>query len=190
MHAPTLSRLASLAVVSPDEEWNQIRDRLEECLVSGTAPSTCHLLLADGYLRRDEPGKARVHLDLAQQIDARSIIVMNNLAWVVAFFMKPADLPRAEKLIDHAIQLATSKTDSQHLELRETRGQVKLRLKKYQDAIQDLELVLEKYTDRDTVRLALAEAYEAQGDRERAAAQRRRVQEKAARKEAETAATN
>ena len=84
-------------------------------------------------------------------------------------FVEPINLNRAEELIDQAVQLVSSANPKTNLEVRETRGQIKLKLKKYTEAISDLELVLGNYNDRRKVRVALAEAYEGFGDTELAA---------------------
>jgi tetratricopeptide (TPR) repeat protein len=166
-HGPTLERIALVAASTTNKDWEQMRERLHQCLAEGNAPATCHLFLANGYFQQKEYDKARTHLELAHRLDSRMVLVLNNLAWLMAF-VEPINLTRAEELIDQAVRLASTNNVAS-LEVRETRGQIKLKLKKYTEAISDLEFVLSSYNNRKKIRIALAEAYEAHGDSELAA---------------------
>lgn len=171
-HGPTLERIAIVTANKTEGNWQAMRERLEACLVAGTAPATCHLFLANGYLQKKELAKARAHLELAYRIDPGMVIVLNNLAYLIAF-EQPTDLARAEELIEQAIQIVAPNNVRETLEIRETRGQIKLKLKKYTEAISDLEAVLASYSNSKKVRSALADAYEGFGHPELAAKYRR-----------------
>jgi regulator of sirC expression with transglutaminase-like and TPR domain len=68
-------------------------------------------------------------------------------------------LDRALQLADAAIQV-----DPQHPEIRETRGMILARLKRWTDSLVDLELALDAMPERPRLHRTLAEVYSAIGD--------------------------
>ena len=93
----------------------------------------------------------------------------NNLAYLLATGPKP-DLPRALGLINKAIA-----ADPDKPQFRETRGQVLVRLGRWEEALLDLEAALPAFPNDAGVHQALAETYEHLGKLDKAAAHRRRA---------------
>jgi tetratricopeptide (TPR) repeat protein len=170
-NAAALERIANMVATRPEVDWKQLKQQLEDTLAAGNAPATVHVLLADGLLQRGEDAAAKVHLEqaLAQRPDM--LAVLNNLAWVSAF-KEPVNLERADTLIDQALQIAP-----QHPEVRETRGAIYLKQKKYSQAIAALEPLLRVFPKRKELRLWIAEAYTELGDTSMAERYRKQADE-------------
>lgn len=93
----------------------------------------------------------------------------NNLAYVL--LKRNGDLQRAL-----AAATAAVKSDEDNFHFRETRGQILLKLGRWQDAIYDLEFAVNGIPDAPGIHDALAKAYEAIGNPELAASHARNSQ--------------
>jgi len=89
--------------------------------------------------------------------------VWNNLACVLLQHSNPP-LDEALAAAEKAIA-----SDTSDFRFRQTRGQILLRLGRYQDAVNDLEYALNGMPDLPTIHQSLAKAYDALGNRQLAA---------------------
>jgi tetratricopeptide (TPR) repeat protein len=153
----TLTRLAALAVNS-EQDSSLARDLLQDALARGQTPATVHLILGTHAAVNSRWKEARLHLEQAQRMNARTPALLNNLAWVLAHD-EPADLGQAVRLADAAVELAPD-----HPEIRQTRGTILVRLERWEEAVTDLELAIGKLTDRPHLHELLAQAYSHLGD--------------------------
>ena len=158
-HHGTLERLATF-VRHTGPEADAARTMLKDLLANGQVPATVHLVLGSAAAADGKWDEARLHLEQAYRADKRLPAVLNNLAWVLTN-ADPPELDRALSLADAALELAPS-----HSEIRATRGQILARLKRWHDAVADLELALTDFPDRTTLHGVLADAYTALGDEE------------------------
>lgn len=89
----------------------------------------------------------------------------NNLAWVLSNSDDPAEWQEARAAADRAVGLAPDAPS-----FRETRGQVLVKLEQWDAAVDDLEYAINGLPDSKPTHAALAQAYEALGQSELAAA--------------------
>jgi tetratricopeptide (TPR) repeat protein len=135
------------------------RTQLKEMLTDGGKVAFVHFCLG---LRADQKGDletALKHYSLAYELGPDMVYVANNLALTLAFGPKP-DLERAISLMDGLV-----KATPDDLRLRDSRGQVLLQLKRYKEAVKDLELGLTVLPadQRSGAWAALALAYQGLG---------------------------
>jgi tetratricopeptide (TPR) repeat protein len=98
--------------------------------------------------------------------DPKSAVAWNNLACVMYQGTDP-HLDQALEAVNKAIELSPNE-----FRFRETRGQVYSRLRKWQEAVADLEFALNGMPDAATIHKSLADAYDALGNKDLAAAHR------------------
>ncbi len=151
--------LAVLTELSTGDSGNAdaARAALEKVLAQGKAPAIVHAILGTRALQKGDTAKALVHLELANQGDARIPAVLNNLAWIFATQEKP-DLEHALGLAQSARKLGTDP------EFSATLGMILCRLGRYQEAVKELETATSAFPDRNRIHAELAECYEKLGD--------------------------
>ncbi|MBX3441253.1 MAG: tetratricopeptide repeat protein [Planctomyces sp.] len=159
---PALSLLTSLA--GEQDSSAEARRMLKERLAAGNVPWMIHLLLGTSAAG-DDSAEAERHLEQALALNPKVPETLNNLAWVLSA-QQPPKLERALELADQAVSLAPARP-----EFRETRGQILVKLMRWQDALADLELALPAYNSSEALRPgvskihdALAAAYAGLGD--------------------------
>src|SRR5207253_255244 len=104
--------------------------------------AVAHFALGSDAWKHGRAAEARHHWEQACRIDSgksdgASILVANNLAWLLAH-QEPTDTPRALELIDQALTRSPM-----HPVLRGTRGQILVKLKRGKDAVADLETAVQ-----------------------------------------------
>lgn len=160
-----LAEVCFEATDSDDEQAHALRD----AIVANVSSDEAHFILGTMALRQGNFKDATLHLEIAAQNMPRLPGLLNNLAYALCFGDNP-DLERALQFANSAIAL-----QGNHTYLHETRGQIYLKLKRYTEAIADLEVALNAPELRQQVRQALAEAYEALGQQEIAQSHRQRA---------------
>jgi tetratricopeptide (TPR) repeat protein len=166
--APALAMLAELAT-RQDEDVEQAAALLRRILARGAAPAVVHLILGTRALHQGNAEVGLMHLEQAQQQNARIPEVLNNLAWGLAQQEQP-DLPRALQLAEAALKL------SSHPEIHDTLGTVLAQLGRPREAVTHLERALRGLPARADAHRKLAALYEQLGDSELAAEHRRLAQ--------------
>jgi tetratricopeptide (TPR) repeat protein len=186
---PARERLDVLRQALRDDPWNmEILRRLllagrrgddladkahamvKDMLTKGDVPAAAHFLIGTDYLEKGQIPEARRHLEHAHRLDSRSSDAVNNLAWAMAH-AQPPDFHGALELLDAGIR-----ADPSHPEMRESRGYVNIRLKRWTEALPDLELCLPVTKDKAGLHALLAEVYEGLGQAELADQHRRQAQ--------------
>lgn len=130
---------------------------LRQLLTTGKATASTHFVLGIDAYQRKRMDEARFHWDRAHELAPEFAVVANNLAWLLADGDK-ADPDRALSLIDNALERIPNQPD-----FRGTRGHILLRLKRWKDALVDLEAALAATPNNPNVQTDLAEAYEGLG---------------------------
>ena len=152
-----LGHLAELAGHSGPAS-DEVRRRLEDALAAGKAPATVHLVLGTNAAVEGRWERAKLHLEQSYRVNPDTPTLLNNLAWVVAH-TEPADFERALHLADRAVELSPD-----HPEIRQTRGTILVRLKRWSESLTDLELALRHFSDRPQLHRLLADVYSHLGD--------------------------
>jgi tetratricopeptide (TPR) repeat protein len=115
-------------------------------------------------------GQAKTYLQQAVTKDPRNSIAWNNFAYILMDSPQP-DLPQALAAVNKALDIAP-----EDFHFRETRGQILVRLGKWQEAIPDLEFAANGLPLSRDVHLALANAYDGIGEKELARIHRQQAQ--------------
>jgi len=129
-------------------------ERLHELLAAGESPWLIHMILGTHCLEAGETAKGAEHLEQSVKLNPQAAVAMNNLAWTLATKEQP-DLERAEELASKALGLVPANP-----QVRETRGQILLKQKRWKEALADLEAVLPIYSKEQTLRKQLPKLHE------------------------------
>jgi len=164
-NAAVLTRVQQLAA-SSGPEAERARKTIERSLEMGKAPALAHFLLGAMDFGAGELTAARSHFEEAHRLDPTSAQTANNLAWLLSN-SEPLDLSRALLLVTAVVRSFPAQAN-----FRETRGQILVKLGRYQEAVTDLEMALAALPGTPAIHEALAKAYDALGDKELAARHR------------------
>jgi tetratricopeptide (TPR) repeat protein len=157
-----LSELNTLTSLE-EKEAAPLTEKLRRLLAEGTNPGFQHLCLGNLAWRRGQLEEARQHFKLAQESGPVMTVLENNLAMILTFQERP-DLPRALGLIEQVLARSPDQA-----EYRASRGQIFLRMGRFEEALADLESALPRVRDGRMTRAGLAQVYRALGKPDRAA---------------------
>ncbi len=147
------------------------RTALQKLLARGEASPMAHMALGLVAWENHKESEARLHLEAAYRLAPENPEVANNLAFILSQ-SSPPDLPRALELITLALRRYPENPT-----YRGTRGHIRLRMEKWEDARFDLEAALNADRKNPGHHADLAEAYAHLGDPDLAAEHRRLAQE-------------
>lgn len=139
------------------KEAEKARAVLRELLTTGKATAGAHFVLGIDAHRRQKLDEARFHWEHALETAPRFTAVANNLAWLLADGDK-ADPERALALIDAALQ-----TNPGQPEFHGTRGRVLVRLKRWREAVREIEVGLAANPNNAELQSDFADAYDGLG---------------------------
>jgi len=149
-----LIRLIELSHLN-GKEADAARDRLKGLLAAGGQDSAMlHFCLGSDAWQRGHLEEARQHFSLAYELAPQMPYVANNLALMLALGDRP-DLPRALAMIQ---PLADKFPNDPHL--LETRGEILVKMGKWQEGVKCLELALPSLSSKAATLKALADAYQ------------------------------
>ena len=159
-------------------EAKTARETLTNMLAEGGSSAMLHFILGSDAWQQGEKEQARKHFTLAFELAPDLPVVANNMALLLALG-DPPDLPRA---LGIAQPLVEKFPDQPHF--RDTRGQILVKLGRWDEAVKDLEFALPRLDDKGATHTALAQAYRNLGLRELAAEHERLAKEPSPRKPA------
>jgi tetratricopeptide (TPR) repeat protein len=186
-----LDRLIVLLRVD-SAEASEPRKLLHHLAATGKGSAFVHFLLGSDAMQRGRPEEARVYWERAFQLDPGLDVVGNNLAYLLAQPPTPdlpralelinpnplaaalavvrwtPDLPRALELINRVIERAPGPA-----RFRETRGHILVKMKRWREALPDLEEALAGLPQQTKLHETLAEVYDNLGVPDMAAKHRR-----------------
>jgi tetratricopeptide (TPR) repeat protein len=145
----------------------QVQTMLREMLAKGEAPAAIHLVLGTDALEQGKLPLARQHLEQAYRLDPRRIEIANNFAWVLGQ-VEPPELDRALRVVNEALERFPNQAN-----LRDTRGRLYHKQKKWKEALADLEAVLPLFRGNPGLHQALADCYDQLGQKDLAAEHKR-----------------
>jgi tetratricopeptide (TPR) repeat protein len=152
---------------------DKVRAALKGMLAQGQASATAHFLLGLDAWQNNRVEEARLHWERSHELAPEFLGVTNNLAWVLSTGPN-ADLPRALKLIDLAIDQTSGELKARY---RGTRGHVLVQMKRWKEALADLEARLPFESDNADLQRDLAAAYTGLGLKDQAAEHLRRAEQ-------------
>ena len=138
-------------------EGETARSTLNRMLAQGEPPALLHFLLGNDAWQGGQMAEARTQMDLAFKAAPQMPYVANNMATLLTL-STPPELDRALAIIQSVVTNTPANP-----EFRDTRGQILLKLGRYQEAITDLEFALPSLKPAANTHKALAEAYQALG---------------------------
>ncbi len=129
---------------------------LRDALLQGAAPEAVHFIQGTLDLLKGDSESARNHLQIAKATGMNTPGILNNLAMS---FLESTDSATLER----ALELSTSAVNAlpEHPYLRDTRGRLLLKLRRYEEAIPELELALNAPELAAEAHGLLADAYTA-----------------------------
>lgn len=137
------------------EHEEQARKLLEEMIVTGQATALAHLVLGMKDWEAENTEQAIWHMEQAHKLDPSLAGLANNLAWMLAHDQTDPDPERALQIIDSVLE-----SHPNDLAYVETRGQIYVKLERWNEAITDLERALQVFNGDVGVHEALATAYD------------------------------
>lgn len=146
------SAIAQLIIDCRDNRSPEVL-RLKEDILSGAGASSTHFIRGTLALLDNKFDEAKSHLELALQHDPHAPAILNNLAIAVAQ-KNASELEKALALVDAALTQLPN-----HAYFLETRGQILVKLERWQEAIPNLEVALEAKELRPAIYPSLALAY-------------------------------
>ena len=158
-----LTLISNQVLATLDDDDEQIA-ALRKSLVSGSSPGVAHFIRGTAALMRNDADVASRELRLAREHMPLSSAVMNNLA-VVLSQKEGINLEQPMKLVEEAIKVSKPQAPPHFYE---TRGQILMRMERYEDAIPDLERALAVPQLGKKAHLDLVTCYEQLNDSEMA----------------------
>ena len=144
---------------SSEAERQATQQVLETLLASGYANAFAHFVLGCKSWEVGESEKAIFHFERAYKLDDSLGPVANNLAWILShdenLTTENAGLERALQLMESVVKKWPEKAT-----YRDTRGQVLVKMERWEEAIDDLEFALPTMRDNPELHSALATTYE------------------------------
>jgi tetratricopeptide (TPR) repeat protein len=149
---PLLGRFSEVIRAGGDE-GDRARSALQALVARGVATGPVRYALGLDAWEHGRAAEARLHWEEACRLSPQMPAFVNNLACVLADGENP-DLPRALDTINPVIARWPAET-----RFRATRGRILAKLKRWNEALPDLEAGLTAYPDGPELHQALAETY-------------------------------
>lgn len=136
-YLPVYERLTRLYQRHRKEDSKSIKDALLTAVASDKPSAMAHFALSNVNWIDGDHEQAQWHVKQAYELDPEFVIVVNNLAWMLAHKKENPDLERALTLAETALK--TAPTDYRFLD---TYGSILILQKKYEQAITSLQKAL------------------------------------------------
>ncbi len=132
---------------------NEAKEYLENMVTTGQEAAIAHLALGSKAWTDNKPREATRHLTSAYDLDPSMSVLANNLAWVLAHGEEPK-LESALAVIDTVLE------KHPHIAAyRDTRGQILVKMQRWDDALKDLQFALREMPESPAVHNALSLTY-------------------------------
>ena len=155
-----INRIAEIAALEGTAA-DQAIETLKELIVAGKMTATAHVILGTAALKKGDQKKAKMHFGLAYRLDPKMPTLLNNVAWMLAH-QDPAPLGKALAVINQALE-AIPRDHPLRPAMLDTRGQIYVKMERWEEALVDLEQALTKMRNNRNLHRALAETYRALG---------------------------
>lgn len=126
---------------------------LQGMVTSGIGAPLAHLALGSKAWADNKSQEAMFHLNSAYELDPTMSVLANNLAWVIAHQKVPQ--------LEHALSIINSvlKKHPNVAAYRDTRGQILIKMQRWDDALKDLQFALREMPNSPDLHGALSLAY-------------------------------
>ncbi len=141
---------------SPDQA-KKIRSLFQEIVTGDRPTALAHFALSNILWIEGDRDSAEFHLEQAYLINNNFVVIINNLAWILAHGENP-DLERALELAETAVRRVP-----ENPRFRDTLGTVLLKSDEHRKAISELQLALKGVPDKNAVHQKLAICYKSLG---------------------------
>ena len=139
------------------EQAKKIRNLFEEIVTGNNPTALAHFALSNILWIEGDRDSAEFHLEQAYLINNNFVVIINNLAWILAHSENP-DLERALELAETAVRRAP-----ENPRFRDTLGTVLLKSDEHRKAVSELQLALKGVPNKNAVHQKLAICYKSLG---------------------------
>ena len=139
-----------------DSYGARVESLLKPFLANGQVAEMAHIHYAQIKFSQGKINEAKAAYEQIHKMHPDNLDVANNLAWMYSHF-EPYDMDRALKMANQVVD-----TRSNHAGFRETRGQILVKLERWDEAIDDLEYALNglgENADNAEIHMSLSKCY-------------------------------
>lgn len=171
-HLPVYERLITQSRIHMETEgFEKIQNMLEESIVSGKSTALSHFALGNLMFLKGDFKDSQFHMERAYELDAKFLVIANNLAWLLAHNENP-ELDRAYELIKGVVERRPDDA-----RFRDTLASVLMKLGKTDEALTEFERALPGVQDKKSIHEKLAVLYDQAGKKNLAELHRKKAAE-------------
>lgn len=149
-----LMEFGSIGNADPAAE-QAARNLLESLITIGESAPLAHFVLGIQAWDRGDSDDALWHMDRAYRLKPDLVVLANAFAWMLVHDARNPDPQRALDVINTVLEEHSDVPD-----YRETRGQILVRLERWDEALDDLEMALPKFQTSADLHASLAVVYQ------------------------------
>ena len=142
---------------SEDKNAETIKERFMDIVTSDNPTPMAHFTLSNMLWQEGDHENAQFHLEQAYTLNKNIVIVLNNLAYMIAHGEDP-DLERALELSEAAVSQVPD-----NAQFRDTLGIIYMKMGRHKDAVSEFQRALPGEADKKAVHEKLAICYDALG---------------------------
>jgi tetratricopeptide (TPR) repeat protein len=171
-HLPVYERLITQSRIHMETEgFEKIQNMLEESIVNGKSTALSHFALGNLMYLKGDFKDSQFHMERAYELDAKFLVIANNLAWLLAHNENP-ELERAYELIKGVVERRP-----EDARFRDTLASVLMKLGKTDEALTEFERALPGVQDKKSIHEKLAVLYDQVGKKNLAELHRKKAVE-------------
>lgn len=171
-HLPVYERLITQSRIHMETEgFERIQNMLEESIVNGKSTALSHFALGNLMYLKGDFKDSQFHMERAYELDAKFLVIANNLAWLLAHNENP-ELERAYELIKGVVERRP-----EDARFRDTLASVLMKLGKTDEALTEFERALPGVQDKKSIHEKLAVLYDQVGKKNLAELHRKKAVE-------------
>lgn len=171
-HLPVYERLITQSRIHMETEgFDKIQNMLEESIVNGKSTALSHFALGNLMYLKGDFKDSQFHMERAYELDAKFLVIANNLAWLLAHNENP-ELDRAYELIKGVVERRPDDA-----RFRDTLASVLMKLGNTDEALTEFERALPGVQDKKSIHEKLAVLYDQAGKKNLAELHRKKATE-------------
>lgn len=171
-HLPVYERLITQSRIHMETDgFDKIQNMLEESIVNGKSTALSHFALGNLMYLKGDFKDSQFHMERAYELDAKFLVIANNLAWLLAHNENP-ELDRAYELIKGVVERRPDDA-----RFRDTLASVLMKLGRTDEALTEFERALPGVQDKKSIHEKLAVLYDQAGKKNLAELHRKKATE-------------